>query len=105
MCLSTSTGVRTGCHYLISLCVRVCVTFVVFADCEGCMRPISTNPGSMKSGEYGLTRETRFTARRLELVPVAGLLWLSLCVLGGVDFFVIFFRLFFSSNAHGLLQV
>ena len=49
--LSTSTGVRTRCQYLISL--RVCVTFVVFTDWESCTRPISTNPGSMEAGEYG----------------------------------------------------
>ena len=30
--LSTSTGVRTGCHYLSSLSVCMCVTFVVFTD-------------------------------------------------------------------------
>ena len=52
--LSISTGVRTGCHYLISLseCVCVCVTFVVFADCVSCTRPISTN----KPGIYGSGR-------------------------------------------------
>ena len=89
------TGARTGCHYLISMSVRlcVCVTFVVFTDCESCTRPISTNPGSMKVGEYGLTRGTCFVARCLDLVAVAGLLWLSWCVLGGADFFV--FRFFF----------
>ena len=59
------TGVRTGCHYLICLSARVscqcaCVTFVVFADCESCTRPISTNPASMEAGEYGLTRGTLF---------------------------------------------
>ena len=52
--------------------MRACVTFVVFTDCENCTRPISTNPGSMKAGEYGLTRGTCFTARRLELGAVAG---------------------------------
>ena len=43
MFLSTSTGVRTGCHHLISMsvCLSVCVTFVVYIDCESCMRPIS----------------------------------------------------------------
>ena len=87
------TGVRTGCHYLISLsvcvcaCVRVCVIFVVFTDCESCTRPISSNPGSMEAGEYGLTRVTCFLACRLELEAVAGLLWISWCVLGGADFF------------------
>ena len=36
--------------------MSVCVTFVVFTDCESSTRPISTNPGSMEAGEYGLTR-------------------------------------------------
>ena len=70
--LSTSTGVGTGCHYFV--CLSVCVTFVVFTDCESCTRPISTNPGSMEAGEYGLTSGTCFVAHRLELVAVAGLL-------------------------------
>ena len=74
------TGMRTGCHCLISLsvclcvCQCVCVTFVVFTDCESCTRPISTNPGSMEAGEYRLARGTCFIARRLDLVAVAGLL-------------------------------
>ena len=77
--------------------VSVCVTFVVFTDCESCTRPIFTNPRSMEAGEYGLTRGTCFAARRLEFVAVAGLLRLSWCVLGGVDYFVLlFFRLFLS---------
>ena len=82
--LSASTGVRTGCHYLIrlSVCVSVsvCVTFVVFTACENCTRPISTNPASMEASEYGLTRGTCFFACRLELVAVAGLMWVSRCV-------------------------
>ena len=88
--------------------LSVCVTFVVFTDCESCTRPISTNPASMEAGEYGLTRGTCFVVRHLEVVAVAGLLWISLCVLGGAIFFVVLFLfsiLFFSSNAHGLLQV
>ena len=62
------------------------------------------NPGSMEVGEYGLTRGTCFVARRLVVVAVAGLLWISWCVLGaaGFRFFLLFF---FSSNAHSLLQV
>ena len=44
------TGVRTGCHYLIS--VSVCITSVVFTDCESCTRLISTNPVSMEAGEH-----------------------------------------------------
>ena len=75
-----------------------------FTDCENCTRPISTNPGYMEAGKYGLTRGTCFVARRLEVVAVAGLLWISWCVLGGARFRVFFF-VFFSSNAHGLPQV
>ena len=37
--------------------------------------------------EYGLPRATCFVARRLELVAVAGRLWISWCVLGGADIF------------------
>ena len=76
-----------------------------FTDCESCTRPISTNPRSMEAGEYGLTRGTSFVARHLEVVAVAGLLWISSGVLGGANFFVFFLRFFFASNAHGLLQV
>ena len=49
----------------------------------------------MEAGEYGLTRGTCFVARRFEVVAVALLLWISWCVLGGADFFVFFFRIFF----------
>ena len=60
----------------------------------------------METSECWLTGETRFVARRPELVAVAGLLWISWCVLAAADFFVFFFFDFlFSSNAHGLLQV
>ena len=48
-------------------------------------------PGIYGRGEYGLTRGTFVFARRLEVVAVAGLLWLSWCVLGGADFFSVFF--------------
>ena len=85
--------------------VSVCVTFVVFSDCESYTMLIPTNPGSMDAGEYGLTRGTCYIASRLEVVAVAGLLWISLCVLGGADFFVLFLFDFFSLNANGLLQV
>ena len=60
----------------------------------------------MEAGEYGPMRGTCFVAHRLEVVAVAGLLWISWCVLGGVDFgIVLVFFVFFSSNAHGLQQV
>ena len=57
----------------------LCVTFVVFTDCGSCKKLLSTNTGSMETGEYGLMRGTFFVARRLELVTVAGLLCIS-CV-------------------------
>ena len=97
MYLSTSTGVRTGCHYLIylSVSVSVCVTFVVFTDCESCTMPIFTNPGSMEAAECGPKRGTCFLACRLEVVTVAGLLWISWCVLDGAIFFLFFFSRFF----------
>ena len=81
---------HTRCQYLISLSVCVCVTFVVFTDCESCERPISTNPGSMEAGEHGLTRGARFVAVCLEVVAVAGLMWVSWCVFGGAGFFLVF---------------
>ena len=80
--------------------VCVCITFVVFTDCKSCTRPICTNPGYMEAGEYGLTRGTCFVASHLEVVAVAGLLWISWCVCLCVYVCVIS-----SSNAHGLLEV
>ena len=95
-------GVRTGCQYLISLSVRlsvcVCVTFVVFTDCESCTRPISTNPVSMEAGEYGPTCGVRFFAVCLEVIAVTGLMWVSWCVFRGVGFFRVF-REFACSNS------
>ena len=62
---------------LVCLCASVCdIEFVVFTGCESFTRPISTNPGSVEAGEYGLTRGTRLLACRLELDAVAGLLWI-----------------------------
>ena len=61
-------------------------------------------PGSMEAREYGLTRRTRFIAYRVKLDAVAGLLWISWCVFGGV-FFFFFFPFLFCFNEHGLLQV
>ena len=45
----------------------------------------------MEASEHGLVGGTCFVASRLEVVAVAGLLWISWCVLGGADFFVFFF--------------
>ena len=79
----------------VRLSVSVCVTFIAFTDCERCTRPISTNPGSVEAGEYGLTRGTCFVARRLEVVEVAGLLWTSWCVLDAAGVFRDIFSTFF----------
>ena len=49
----------------------------------------------MEAGEYGLMCGTCLVVRCLEVVAVAGLLWIPWCVSGGADFFVIFFRFFF----------
>ena len=102
------TGVRAGCYDLISLSVclsvSVCATIAVFTDCESCTRPISTKPGSMEASEYGLTRGTCFVARRLEVVAVAGLVWISWCVLDAAEFVVFCFPIcFLSSNAYDLV--
>ena len=67
--------------------------------------PISTKPGSIGVGEYGLTRGTCFIARRAEVVAIAELLWIAWCVLGAAGFRVSFVVVFLSSNAHGLLHV
>ena len=77
-----------------SVCVSqcVCVTFVIFTDCESCTRPISTNSVSMEVGGRGRTRGTCFITCRLEVVAVAGLLCLSWCVFGGSDFLCFFFQ-------------
>ena len=100
--LSTTTGVRTGCHYLISLffCVSVCVTFVIFTDCESCTRPIFTNPGSLGAGEYGLTRGVRFVAicYRGGSGRWADVGFVVCFRCGGIFFF--FFRFCFSFRTH-----
>ena len=59
----------------------------------------------MEAGEYGLTRGTCFVERRLEVVAVAGLLWIfSWCVLGVTAGFRFSFSFFFF-EVHGLMQV
>ena len=54
----------------------------------------------MEAGEYRLTRGTCFAERRLEVVPVAGLLWISWCVLGAAEFFVFSFVFVFFLRTH-----
>ena len=88
-----------------SVCLFVCVLFtvyVVFPDYENCARPISTNPGSIETGDHWITCVACFVARpqgfrgrwaAVELVVCCGCVGVS-CL------FVVF-----PSNGHGLLQV
>ena len=71
------TGVRTGCHYLnsLSVCLRMC-SIRRFYGLRELYEAGFTHTGSKEAGEYGLTRGTCFVARRLELVAVAGPLWI-----------------------------
>ena len=48
----------------------------------------------MEAGKYGLTCGTCFVARRLEVVAVVGLLWISWSVLRAAGFFCVFFPRF-----------
>ena len=62
----------------------------------------------MEAREDGLTRRMCFVTRRLVVVAVAGLLWISWYVFGAAGFFFLcfcFLDFFFSRNAQGLLQV
>ena len=102
MYVSTSTGVRTGCHYLISLsvrlsndslCMSVRVTFVIFTDCESCTRPIPTNPASVEADEYVGSSVPSRGGR------VAGLLWIQWFVWGGADFVVLSMSLHFQIHS------
>ena len=103
VCLSVCLFVRLS--VCLSVCLPVCVlrmcnirVFYVFADCDSWTRPISTNRGSMEAHEYGLTRRTCFIARRVEVVAVAGLLWISWCGLDAAGLFRVF-QVFTFSNS------
>ena len=94
----------TGYNYLIGLSVCLsCLSVYVFHSSLLLIgravptRPISANPVSIEAGEYELTRGTCFVARRLEVVTVTGLLWVSCCVLGAVVFRV-FLEFTFSNS-------
>ena len=75
------------------------MTLVVFTDCDSCMNPISTNPGFMKAGEHVQARGAPFVAVWFEVVAVAGLMWVSRCVVGGAGFFLVFQVTTFFSNS------
>ena len=54
----------------------------------------------METGEYGLTRGTCFVASRPKVLAVAGLLWISWCVLGAAGFRFFFRSFFFERTRH-----
>ena len=63
-------------------------------------------PGIYEECEYGLTIRTCFTARRLEVIAVAGLLWIYFVVcFFSVWWDFVFFSFSSLRNAQGLLQV
>ena len=74
---------------------EMCIRDSRFTDCVSRTRPISTNPGSMESGDCGRTRGTHFVARCGELVVVAELMWVSWCVFGGEGFVRVFVSIIF----------
>ena len=92
------TRVRTGYHCFISVCVRACVTFDVFSDCERCTRKISTNLISLEAGKYGLTRGMCFLARRLKVVAVGGVMRISWRDFSGAGFSLVFQVTTFSNS-------
>ena len=57
----------------------------------------------MEAGVFGLTRGTCFVARRLEVVAVAGVLWISWWVLSAAGFRV-FMIFHFQIRVHDLWQ-
>ena len=102
-----------GCFFFSFFCFRCKktgrgneATGPVFAigNCESCTRPISTNPESMEAGVYGLTRGMSRRSRSRSGRGRRAAVDIVVCF-GWGGFFVIAFFDFFSSNAHGLLQV
>ena len=72
---------------LVCLSGCVCVTFVFFTDCESCaVRGLFPQPGIYGSGGVWANAWDVFVARCLEVVAVAGLLWISWCVLDAAGF-------------------
>ena len=54
----------------------------------------------MEAGVYGLMRRMCLVARRLEVVAVSRLLWISCCVLGSVYFLLFLFYSIFVLRTH-----
>ena len=75
------------------------IELVVLTDCESCTRPTSTNPGSIEAGEHALTCGASVLALRLEVVTVAGLLWIQWCVFGVADSFMLSMSLHFQIHS------
>ena len=99
---STSTGVRTGCHCLISLSVSVSVCNIRrFYRLRKLHEADFTNPISMEAGEYGLTRGTCFFRAVSRWSRSPGCCGFSVMVrFGWGDFFPVFFFRFFFLRTH-----
>ena len=71
----------------------VCVTFnsafLLIARAVRGRFPQTSYQVSTEASQYVLTRGTWFFAHRVEVVTVAGLMWVSWCVLGGAGFFLV----------------
>ena len=89
-------GSTDGNTFSMSVCLCVCVTFVVFTDCESCTRTISTNRDLWKRASMG-KRVGGVSSRAVQRWPRSpgccgfrGVFWV------GRFFFVFFvFRFFF----------
>ena len=109
--LSTCTGVRTGCHYLVSLSVCLCACQCMcnvrrFYRLRELYEADFHKPGIYGSGRVRAnswdvsSRAVSRWSRSPGCCGFRGVFWV------GRIFFVFFFvELFFSSNAHDLLQV
>ena len=99
------TGVRTGCHYSISL--SVCITFVVVTDLRELYGDDFHKPGTYGSvrvwaNAWDVFRRAPSRGGRGRRVAVDYVV----CFGRGVFFLCVFCSVFFfSSTAHGLLQV
>ena len=86
--------------FICFVCVCVCATFFVFSDCEGFMYEADFHkPGIYGSGRVWASAWGAFRrGLSLEVVAVAGLMWVSWCVFDGADFFRIFHEFAFSNS-------
>ena len=73
--LSTSSGVRTGFHYLNNPSVVYSLSAACITDCERCTGPTSKNSGPQEAGEARLMHGTYLVASCVDLAAIAVILW------------------------------